>query len=409
MAVRLTPFSRQTATFSLRTQGPHLRIGIISHLKYPIAEPFAGGLEMHTHLLARSLRRRGHAVTLFASTRSDPDLGLEAICDETALMGVGTGEATDVGFFREHHAYLGLMNRLRRSDFDIIHNNSLNYLPVAMADVLPMPMVTTLHTPPFCWLESGIRECRGQAAVFVGVSDSIRRAWSAITPVTEVVRNGIDLNRFTYVPLADTDSYLVWFGRIVPEKGLHHAMDAAALVGLPLKIAGPALDPEYFASEIAPRMGPGTQYMGHLGHTALAALIGGASTFLCTPCWEEPYGLVVAEALACGVPVAAFARGAIPEILTDDCGVLAAPGDAIGLAAATRKALTLDRAACRARAERSCDAEGMIDAYEDLYARCLGTAAFAGLKVVPRSRPSMGSPQMLAGSVFDGHEDEHVA
>lgn len=386
-----------------------MRIGIISHLKYPIAEPFAGGLEMHTHLLARRLRERGHDVTLFASTLSDPCLGLEPICDETALMGVGLDEATDIGFFREHHAYLGLMNRLRRSDFDIIHNNSLNYLPVAMADALPMPMVTTLHTPPFCWLESGIRECRAQDAVFIAVSESIRRAWSAITPVAEVVRNGIDLARFAFVPEADPARYLVWYGRIVPEKGLHHAMDAAALVGLPLKIAGPVLDAEYFATEIAPRMGTRTQYVGHLPHTELAAVIGGASAFLCTPCWEEPYGLVVAEALACGVPVAAFARGAIPEILTLDCGVLAAPDDVVGLAAAARQALTLDRTSCRARAEVACDAEGMIDAYEDLYARCLGRVAFTALKVVPRSPASDDSPFSLSRSLFHGQDPELVA
>lgn len=369
-----------------------MRIGIISHLKYPIAEPFAGGLEMHTHLLARSLRTRGHTVTLFASTRSDADLGLEAICDETALMAAGVEEATDVGFFREHHAYLGLMNRLRRSDFDIIHNNSLNYLPVSMADALPMPMVTTLHTPPFCWLESGIRECKSESAVFVAVSDSIRQAWSAITPVTEVVRNGIDLQRFAFAPKPSHERYLVWYGRIVPEKGLHHAMDAAALVGLPLKIAGPALDPEYFASEIAPRMGRGNEYLGHLGHSELSALIGGASAFLCTPCWEEPYGLVVAEALACGVPVAAFARGAIPEILTPECGVLAVPDDVTSLAAATRQVLALDRAACRSRAEQACDAETMIDAYENLYARCVGRAAFTALKIVPRLAPVFDRP-----------------
>lgn len=127
-----------------------MRIGIIAHLKYPIAEPFAGGLEMHTHLLARSLRDRGHDVTIFASSRSEPGLGLEAICSETAISTVGTAEAPDVAFFKEHHAYLSLMGELRHRRFDVIHNNSLHYIPVTMADSLPMPMVTTLHTPPFC-------------------------------------------------------------------------------------------------------------------------------------------------------------------------------------------------------------------------------------------------------------------
>lgn len=76
-----------------------MRIAIISHLKHAIVEPFAGGLEMHTHMLATRLRARGHAVTLFASTRSDPATGLAAICDETALMATGIAEATDVAFF----------------------------------------------------------------------------------------------------------------------------------------------------------------------------------------------------------------------------------------------------------------------------------------------------------------------
>ena len=84
--------------------GSTMRIAIISHLKHAIVEPFAGGLEMHTHLLATRLRARGHDVVLFASTRSDPATGLTAICDETALMAAGVAEATDIAFFREHHA-----------------------------------------------------------------------------------------------------------------------------------------------------------------------------------------------------------------------------------------------------------------------------------------------------------------
>ena len=150
-----------------------MRIGIIAPLKYPIAEPFAGGLETHTHLLARSLRDRGHAVTIFASSRSEPDLGLEALCSETAISTVGTDEAQDVAFFKEHQAYLSLMSELRHRRFEVIHNDSLHFIPVTMADSLPMPMVTTLHTPTFCWLESGIRLCRARNTAFVAVSNAV--------------------------------------------------------------------------------------------------------------------------------------------------------------------------------------------------------------------------------------------
>lgn len=106
-----------------------MRIGVIAHLKYPIAEPFAGGLEMHTHLLCRQLRLNGHDVTLFAATRSDPALGLEAICDQTEMAKVGIAEAGDVAFFREHHAYLSLMGCLRRSQFDLSTTTACTICP----------------------------------------------------------------------------------------------------------------------------------------------------------------------------------------------------------------------------------------------------------------------------------------
>ncbi len=346
-----------------------LRIAIISHLKYPIREPFAGGLEMHTHLLARALRGRGHDVTVFASARSDVSLGLEAVCDATALAEVGTAEAQDVAFFKEHHAYLTLMKNLRHRPFDVVHNNSLHYLPVSMAETLPMPMVTTLHTPPFCWLESGVRLCTAASHSFAAVSRSVADLWDHVARTDQIILNGIDLDGFAFSPEPDPTPYLVWYGRIVPEKGLHFAIEAARMIGLPLHIAGPVLDQAYFEARIKPHLGRNAVHVGHLDHGALARLVGGARAFLCTPMWDEPYGLVVAESLACGVPVAAFARGAIPEILDETCGVLAVPDDVRSLAQAAQAALSLKREDCRRRAEQTCDARRMIDSYEALYLR----------------------------------------
>ncbi len=346
-----------------------MKIGVIAHLKHPIGEPFAGGLEMHTHQLARGLRTRGHDVTVFASTRSDATLGVEPICDETSLSALGLEEATDVAFFREHHAYLKLMRSLKGRGFDVIHNNSLHYLPVAMSADVGAPVVTTLHTPPFCWLESGVRLCSEPDAQFVAVSEKMRLLWSRVRPIDQVILNGIDLDRFQFRPEPDVEPYLVWCGRIVPEKGLHHAIAAARAAGLQLRFAGPIWDQGYFAERIAPELDDGAVYIGHLGHRELAELVGGARASLCTPCWEEPYGLVVAEALACGTPVATFERGALAEILDESCGVLARPDEPGSLAAAAKIAIGLDRSACRRRAEAICDADVMINAYEQLYAR----------------------------------------
>jgi glycosyltransferase involved in cell wall biosynthesis len=343
-----------------------LRIAIIAHLKYAIREPFAGGLEMHTHMLAKALRERGHAVTLFATTRSDPDLGVEAICDETSLLQTGIEEANDVTFFREHHAYLRLMTELRTRSFDVIHNNSLHYLPVSMADTLAAPIVTTLHTPPFCWLESGIRLNRGRMR-YVAVSAATAAMWTHVANIDQVISNGINLSHFTYRDAPDDEPYLVWYGRIVPEKGLELAIDAARFANMPLRIAGPISDRSYYTREIAPRLGEDVVHVGHLNHAELASLVGGARAALCTPRWEEPYGLVVAEALACGTPVAAFRRGGVSAILDPTCGVLADADDTLALARAVGYAIKLERSACRKRAVSACDAERMVDAYEALY------------------------------------------
>lgn len=353
-----------------------MRIAVIAHLKYAIAEPFAGGLEMHTHMLVQALRARGHDVTLFASTQSDPTLGIEAICDETSLLETGIAEAKDVAFFREHHAYLKLMMALRTRSFDVIHNNSLHYLPVSMADTITTPMVTTLHTPPFCWLESGIRLHRGRMH-YVAVSQATADMWSQATHVDQVIANGIDLSRFPYQRHGEREPYLVWYGRIVPEKGLDLAIDAARLAGFPLRIAGPISDPVFYEEAIAPRLGVGVVYVGHLGHDALARLVGGAQAALCTPRWEEPYGLVVAEALACGTPVAAFRRGGVPALLDGACGVLAEPDDVASLAKAATVASGFDRAACRAHAEAHCDAQRMVEQYEALYEKLCSAAVIS--------------------------------
>ena len=364
-----------------------MRIAIIAHLKYSIGEPFAGGLEMHTHMLASALQDRGHDITLFASTRSDPALGIEPICDETALLETGTAEAVDVTFFREHHAYLTLMTALRHRSFDIIHNNSLHYLPITLADTIPTPMVTTLHTPPFCWLESGIRQSGADNIRFVAVSEAIRSMWSPIVVIDRVVENGVDLSRFPFHPEPSIKPYLVWYGRIVPEKGLDLAIRAARLLDMELRIAGPISDRDWYEANIAPELGDTIVHVGHLDHAALGQLIGGARAFLCTPRWEEPYGLVVAEALACGTPVAAFARGAIPSILDPSSGVLATPDDPQSLAAAAQAAMFLDRSDCRRRAERHCDASGMIDGYEALYEDMLSSLSTTASDMIHNPQP----------------------
>jgi glycosyltransferase involved in cell wall biosynthesis len=175
-------------------------------------------------------------------------------------------------------------------------------------------MESTPHTPPTPWLESAIQVEDDCPVTFVAVSRHTAGAWSHLVPHAHVILNGVDVARWRLGPGGDS---AVWFGRIAPEKGAHLAIDAARLAGCPLRLAGPIADRAYYETEIRPRLThPGIEHVGHLTHAELEWVVGHASTALVTPCWDEPYGLVVAEALACGTPVCAFGRGALSELLT---------------------------------------------------------------------------------------------
>ncbi|NEU13064.1 glycosyltransferase family 4 protein [Methylobacterium sp. BTF04] len=341
-----------------------MKIALIAHLKFPIAQPFSGGLEMHTHLLATALQARGHAVTLYASEGSTASLGLEAVCPPTgSAFDDVSAERIDA---IEDAAYVAIMDAVADGDFDIVHNNSLHYLPLLRAPELTVPMVTALHTPPFEPFMRGVR-ARAHDMTFAAVSESLAREWRDLIGMPLVIANGIDLKAFAYSAAPKGAAHAIWMGRLVPEKGPHLAIDAARAAGLPLRFAGPRSDPAYWDAEIAPRLGPDITYLGHLGHAALAREVGEAHVALCTPRWEEPFGLVLAEFLACGTPVAAFARGAIPDILDESCGVLAAADDVAGLGRAVTHAIRLHRHDCRRRAEHLFDADTMTDRYEAMY------------------------------------------
>ncbi|RJQ66995.1 glycosyltransferase family 4 protein [Pseudonocardiaceae bacterium YIM PH 21723] len=344
-----------------------LRLAIIASARFPIREPFAGGLEAHTWSLAQELRRRGHRVTVFAGPGSDPaldvrELGSVPVISDQARSDVSMSSES---WLNEHHAYLELMLSLAGSqEFDLVHNNSLHYLPVAMASSVPQPVVTTLHTPPTPWLESAIAAPARCPVTFVAVSEHTARAWRHRVPESTVVHNGIDLRAW---PLGPGDGPLVWTGRMVPEKGPALAVRAARLAGVPLRLAGPIGDRTYFDDEVRPLLGGEIQYVGHLGQRQLAELVGRARASLVTPCWEEPYGLVVAESLACGTPVCGFDRGALAELVTERCARLVPADDVEALAAAIGEVRMLSRLDARAHAERTCSLSTMVDRYEHLF------------------------------------------
>ena len=258
-------------------------------------------------------------------------------------------------------------DRIAAGGFDVVHNNSLHRFPLAWpscrrradGDVAACP---ALRRPAL--VREGQRRRRRIGSRSLRPASS-KAWWPEDAPgEVSVLHNGIDLAAWPY--RAEGDGSAVWCGRITPNKGTHVAMDAARRAGLPLTIFGTIEDPTYWREDVAPLLGGGIRYGGHIGSAALAGELGGASVFLFTPCWDEPFGLVAVEAMACGVPVASLDMGAAREVIAE-AGTFAVTNDAAALAQAIPAALEIPRCIPLARVKRLFTRQIWIDQCEHLY------------------------------------------
>ena len=348
-----------------------LRIAVIAHLRHPIRPPFMGGMEAHAHRLTQLLQGRGHTVTLVATGDSDPALPLRPALPEGYEATFPSARWHDT---RQLHDWLdqrwsAIGRDLASLAIDVLHNNSLHPEPLRVAREGRIPLVTTLHVPPFHTLREAVRGITAPWMLTTLPSRTqVPRWWDDPPGTLRVVPNGIDLGRWRVAGPGDGGA--IWCGRIAPNKAPALAARAARLAGIPLVLHGAIEDRAYFDEAVAPLLGEGLRYGGHLSGTALAEAVGAASVALFTPMWDEPFGLTAIEALACGVPVAAFDSGAAREVI-GECGAFAAAGDVAGLAQALTAALAIPRAVCRARAEARFGEASMIAAYEGLYAEAI--------------------------------------
>ena len=338
-----------------------MKIAVLGHRRFPIREPFAGGIERFTHTIVKGLKQRGCQVTLFAHPQSDRELNLslEPLVD-TSFCSNADEES--------HEAYLNIMDYLSRQDFDLVHDNSLNYFPIVLEDCLNAPLVTTLHTPPFPRLTSAVRyRERKQRGHYISISNFNTKLWN-LNERIETIHNGVDTKVFAYSAFCHQNC-AVWTGRIIPDKGTHLAIEAAKKAKINLVIAGPISDRQYFATKIEPHLGRGVEYVGHLGQEDLVALLQSAAVTLCTPVWAEPFGLVVIESLACGTPVVAFDRGAMSEILDCQTGMVVPPDDTDAMAKAIKQAKCCSRYSCRKLVLERFNLETTIDKYLQTFER----------------------------------------
>jgi len=354
-----------------------MKIAVVGLIRHPIAEPFAGGMEAHTWWLTKKLIERGHEVTLFASGDSDKRLHLSA-CTERSLQHEEKAQSRLGEMACSVTAYADVLKGICEGDFDVVHNNALHPLLLLSAADLPVPMLMVLHALVSPSLAAAM-QCAAardinERLTVAAVSKCVANQWRSIVK-TKVVYNGVDVDSWPFYA-SSVAGMALWYGRFVPEKAPHLAIRAALRAGYSIQVAGPVSDRAYFESQVLPLLdNPRVAYLGHLSHVKIKQLLAQASVFVNTPLWEEPYGMIYAEALAAGVPVAAFDRGAAAEILNESCGVLVKESTVEALAVGIVEAAKCARADCRARAESFCSLDSMVDNYERLYRELVARAS----------------------------------
>ncbi len=351
-----------------------LRIAQLAPPFVPVPPVKYGGTERVVSLVTEELVRRGHAVTLFASGDSQTAAELVPVVPK-ALWGEDMSY-TQVGMAMALGACYG-----RAREFDVIHAH-LDLAAFPAARLSPTPTVHTLHgrldLPALQPLYAAYPDM-----ALVSISNNQRRplrwaSWLA------TVYNGVDVEELRFDPRGGR--YLVFLGRISPEKGPARAIRIARRAGAELVIAAreplphtedPVVrqDRDYFEAEVKPLLRePGIHYIGEVDGPTKAELLGGALALLNPIDWEEPFGLNMAEALACGTPVLATRRGSVPEVV--EHGETGWIGETeADLVAAVERAGELDRARCRTAAVERFSAAAMVDGYLAAYAAVLGERA----------------------------------
>lgn len=334
-----------------------MKVAMLGPIAWRTPPRHYGPWERVTSLLTEGLVRRGVDVTLFATADSLTSATLESIAPrgyaEDAAMDGRVWEALHIAHVME-----------RSADFDIVHNQ-LDWLPLVFGAQWRAPMVTTVHG----FSGAAILPAYERASsAFVSISDADR---SPALDYVATVHHGIDMSEFEGSS-AITGEDLVVFGRIHPDKGIADAIDIAARVGRRLVICGIVQDAAYFAERIEPRIdGDRVVYRGSIGPAERNDVLTSAAVLLHPIHFDEPFGLSVVEAMACGTPVVAYRRGSMPEII--DEGVTGFLADDVGsAAAAVPMAAGLDRAAVRARARTRFDVERMVDGYLEVYRSVVG-------------------------------------
>lgn len=334
-----------------------MRVAMLSSISWRTPPRAYGPWELVTSLLTEGLVQRGVDVTLFATADSLTAGKLASV----APRPYSEDPSMDGRVWELMHA----AHLFERADeFDIIHNQA-DFIPLSFAHLTDTPIVTTIHGFSSERILPLFQRAADRVA-YVSISDADR---SPDLNYAATIYHGIPLAEFPYNPSGGED--LLFYGRIHPDKGAAEAIAVAKRVGRRLQMAGIVHDEGYFKREIEPHIdGERVIFHGAVGGERRAELLGSCAALLHLINFNEPFGLSVVEAMACGTPVIAVARGSMPELIVDgETGFLVR--DASEADAALAQLGKIDRAACREAAERRFSVARMVDDYLALYERLL--------------------------------------
>lgn len=339
-----------------------MSIGMVAPAFVPVPPSGYGGVEWIVDAVVRGMVARGHEVVLVGSGDSTtPATRLHSCYDQA--------QATRMGEALPELVHASFAYTTDVVDCDVIHDHTIG--GPAIASARGLRVLHTVHGPPGGEVGRYYGGLRGVS--FVAISEAQRRsapslAWTATVP------NAVDVDACPY--REDKSGHLAFLGRMNPDKGVVQAIELARRLDRPLLIAAKLRETrerEYFAAEVEPRLGGAVEYVGELGTADKYELLAGAAALAFPLQWDEPFGMAMIEALACGTPVLALNRGAVPEIVDHGVtGIVARDVDEL-VAVSAACLPRLRPQDCRAAARARFDVSGLVDAYEGLYARWAST------------------------------------